>query len=444
MYYQRRILNRYELSEKKQYLVILSSIGIYGVVIFITATIQLQYIDYSTSLQETSCSFYDQHHNLLYSAPYYMGCPNVEIIENTDTNLRLMFTHQTVTYHDELSIDDTKHQDVTGTSKYRIDMEIEYVNSEIYYARVLTESWIAFEGENLSYGYVNAQEDILDYREGYVFQTGHAGMEMIASFYGIMNEDTSGLFLLIEDQGYTTTRFSVIETLTSENFVAFELQKEEVIDDEEVVTPIMEFLRNNDQEESYMLMDYSVVYDLPQTSLDAGLISSAISVSNNGDAIEMKTINEYEGEGYYNTYLFSLDSEYPLLTGHQMRHIDNGEVTYTGETTVTTFNRYGKTFYYTNREFTDSYNFVFEAYHTYEQTAFGYVVIEYDYYDGMFVEFVFNHQEVDPTFYYVAGYGRTLYGSQIGQFNYGDNPFYNRLYSSFFVLPVYCTKTALE
>ena len=254
-----------------------------------------------------------------------------------------------------------------------------------------------------------------------------------------MSYDSSSIQFTNED--YEIKEYVITEKLISENYTAYDLDSL----NEETSTNLFEFLLAKDQSTSVQLTDFSINYQISEQSENFGLVSNAVSLSYLDHGIQMNTTMEYEGEGYYNTFVFSINESLPILESHHMKQIENGEITYEGYTDVNTFDRGGETFYHTNKTFTGEFNyFDFEKYHTIKETDYGYLVIKYNYYSGSFSEFLFNQYEQDPYSYYTAGYTASIYQSQMSTFDSTSNPFYDSLNDVFLTMPIYIQKTSLE
>lgn len=440
--YQKNYLRKHSLSDMKHSILIVSRLAIFGLVMILVSSLQFKYVDYTYSLQEKTCSFYDQYHNLIYSTAYHGECPTVDVIIKTDAYLEIIITDKIETFHEQLSVDEIDYKDITMTTLSEIHVSVNYDNTMLTYTNFRVEQKVIFETTNTIFGHIYIHDQIIDYREGYVFKEANNLIKLNSSYDEIMDYNASEISFDSED--YDIKEYVITEKITVEDYIAYNVS---TTTDEEILESKFDFLVLQDQTNNIMLTDYSINYEILDRDDDYGLVADNTSLSYNDTEVELNITKEYEGEGYYSVYIFSPDPEFPILESHHLNHIENGKTTYEGTTEVSTFRRGAKTFYYTDITFTGDFRYNdYDKYHTIEQTSYGFLVIEHDYYSVTFGDFLSNNKTyyVQNPFSYSVLHNRTIYQQQLAIFSSNKNPFYNQFNGVFITIPIYLQKTALD
>lgn len=441
LYFQKNVLREHDLSERKVSILIVSRIFIFGLVMTIIASIQFNYVDYSYSLQKRVCSIYDQHHNLIYSNGYKDHCPTVEIKNKTEDSLDLTIIDSFETSHEQLMVDEIDYTHINLETIVEVNVSIEYENGLLSFIEFRSNRWDVFQTNDTTFGYLSVSNQVIDYTDGYIFKEASHRLRLDASYTDILDYDAN--LIGFDEDDYTIEEYVVTEKLVSDDYIAYDVTE---IEDGELMTPYFEFLVKQENDDNILWSDSSINYEISEDAKQYELVRDSTSLSSSNHQYQLDVTKEYIEEGFYNTYIFSKDDDFPILESHHLNHIEEGKSTYEGTTIVTTFERGEKTFYNMNRSYTNYARFKHEKYFTIDQTNYGYLVTEYDYYDGSFLEFIFNRQDSIYTnpYSYTLLNSSTIFQHQKGLFNSNRNPFYDHLDGMFLTIPIYIQKAALD
>lgn len=210
-YLLKRIIKRYNPTGIKETLVYIGRSISFGIVIIIFGLFQFSYIEFSETPYTEICRYYDNYNNLVYESMIYESCPNLNVVELTDTVFEFTVSEYSNVY--EIAEISPEKEDLSKWDDYAIKLNttirIEYdsknritnINQQMTFISNIEYS----EGNLKTYKYSYQKIVSNDYSD--IFESVYKEAEILFEYDGFVDIYTG--HNLFEEIDYEIIRYYV-------------------------------------------------------------------------------------------------------------------------------------------------------------------------------------------------------------------------------------------
>ncbi|HPJ23999.1 MAG TPA: hypothetical protein PK113_03725, partial [Bacillota bacterium] len=336
------IQKKYKLDEKKEMIVQIFRVLIFGIIIVVTALVQFKYINYSIGLDQDYFRYYDQYDNLIYSSKYKGESPKIKIIEQSDDRLEMEFKESIEVSYDTVTVEGVDYSDATISFDIVTTITIDYVDNALSYSYSESEFVQVLKSDNDYVGIFTKTDEIVDYRnsesQGYIFSKASKTEMVTGTRAEVYSFDMDSI--LLDDEDFTSSRYYYQISYSNDTVTFWNLYVEEDIEGVLTETKVLEFAESKDTHE------YTINANLPPEGTVAGLITSSVVISEEDDSLNYMSYNEYEGKYYQNDYRYEMKDGIMMCTSRHTKYREFNDNGYDIWSTVDAFTRLGNTIYY--------------------------------------------------------------------------------------------------